>query len=612
MMQQDELAYSRCHSFLELDHLYHKANVRNFICLQEFERVSSTLSAQNDEENTEKFVDCISQTSAIFRESLRTVTVELSTIAEAISNNDSKAEDIIPVLETQHTILQNVLQFWNLIEIFSLSSSKFVAFDVIEWLQCEQFSVPEYYEHFSSLTHPERYEAAQWSFWDCVYEMVLQGQLSIAVEFLKLHSEFASFFRTSSEHAYSVLSQDHVFAFFSLLESYPYLSFVVPNSESVTHSGKDLFRQRYAQQHNLPAEFAVWAERIAEFRSMKSEILLKIPEIDFLLRLLLGESRAIEVQSRASWKMVALGQLLYQFPATQMTKVNLRRILDGLIEQYEKSTDGVTEIFRSIMVGNVGKMMKMVYEYSTFPHCDDSACGAKEFSVFLLLQLVHLSRLLVVGGKVVELATPLPLASCEASFFEEVALQCTEALQGLGYSHEIIRQYLLLCPHRGRDFYRVFLVSRPVRSDEDCLSVAEALRSEQFFPEAREVLVTRGSFWLKRTRFLALRESIAFNRKAYGWASVSSSTLAKAAYFFFMAKDFARVELLLETAFYRCAHAVVECSFYFQQMLSIFPGPPVPPQRPGALESNCSQQNVMEEGKVHSPAHVSCSSFDPS
>jgi hypothetical protein len=691
---QDTDGYSRDQSLFEINELYRKANVQNFLAFQEFQRVLNSLSANQEslnakknEEQQQETKELVLETSQHLRNNIWSICGDLSSTAETIASHDEEPEKLIPVLEQHHTILQNIYQYWNLIEIFFLNDSQFLSYEMVSWLQSEKFSAEEFFEAFHSMTHPERYESTEWGYWDCVYEFIIQGKILQAMEFLKLHSEFSSFFHPRNElgseeendssssapsfpgkksfnsSSSSSFTAEQVQEFFSLLQSNPSLSLLSVCSQGNKNLSYRERQQLYSQYNNQSNSSASsqWSSSVTHYRERKPFLLLRVPEIDFLLRLLSGEDRAIEIQSRGSWKSSLLGLLVYRYSnnanSNQLTKANLRRILSEVIVTHStnnSSNNGnnsiaTTEmdVLTSIAAGQIGRTMKMIIEssgvLSDFPSSFSSSSSVEEeekknsakdyreshFSALLLLLAVHLSHLLLIGGKgmagISELAVrtaPLdissfPLSSSSyasfssspsqsISFIEEITLRALEPIQRLLYREELIREYLsalssivttnevektnmgmMGMDKMSRLLYREALLRRPIFTDEESLRISGLLYQEGWISESKSILLIRGNEWLAKGREGENEPAV----------SCCESTVAKAIWFFLAAENYPRVEAILDSALHRCMETTVECSEVIfnqqQDRLSLRPGRPALPRRP--VDNNNDNENEEQE-----------------
>jgi hypothetical protein len=693
---QDTDGYSRDQSLFEINELYRKANVQNFLAFQEFQRVLNSLSANQEslnakhsEEQQHQTKELVLETSQHLRNNIWSICGDLSSTAETIASHDQEPEKLIPVLEQHHTILQNIYQYWNLIEIFFLNDSQFLSYEMISWLQSEKFSTEEFFEAFHSMTHPERYESTEWGYWDCVYEFIIQGKILQAMEFLKLHSEFTSFFHPRNEEendstsssapsipgkksfnspSSSSFTAEQVQEFFSLLQLNPSLSLLSVCSQGNSNLSYRERQQLYSQYNNQSnsSAFSQWSSSVAHYREKKPFLLLRVPEIDFLLSLLSGEDRAIEIQSRGSWKSRLLGRLVYRYSNTansnQLTKANLRRILSEVLVTHNTNSHGNNhhnnnnsnnsiattemEVLTSISAGQIGRTMKMIIESSAvlshFPSSSSSSSSSSveeeekstneytesHFSALVLLLAVHLSHLLLIGGKgmagISELAVrtaPLDISSfplsasfssysssCNISFIEEITLRALEPIQRLLYREELIREYLSALSSaavtanevfdmdkNSRLLYREILLRRPIFTDEECLRISGLLYQEGWISESKSILLLRGIEWLAKGREGEKEEPAAVSR--------GESTVSKAVWFFLAAENYPRVEAILDSALHRCMETTVDCSevIFNQQSdrLSLRPGRPALSRRPvddnNKNNNNCNNNENEEQ-----------------
>jgi hypothetical protein len=120
---------------------------------------------------------------------------------------------------------------------------------------------------------------------------------------------------------------------------------------------------------------------------------------------------------------------------------------------------------------------------------------------------------------------------------------------------------------RGSDYARALLPGRLINSDKEARAVAAALRVMGLDTEAREVLVTRGTFWLQRNRILQVDPASSSADNELGaaatarvTASATAAEVVKAMTFFQEAGDTMRSEALLDRALWRCCTATVNLS----------------------------------------------------
>jgi hypothetical protein len=379
----------------ELNGLYTNFNISNFLEFQKFlnekEQVSSASSMNQENAFTKKILTV----SQVFRSNLRNFISELSSFAEyvvesenssASSSTSSSLEEKLSFLEKQHTILTNIQQYWSLMELFSLSSSAsnssasvfptsspLLPFQLISWLRSSAslpFSGDEVYSSFLFMTHPERSSdrdevaaeggrsgGGEGDYWKCIYLLTLQGKLKEVIEFLKLHSEIRSFFSFSS-NAVAVFSfsssvgKEQIIEFFHLIESYPFYDcLAILDEPEEDEEERERKLVSFFSSHSSPlliASLTEWSSSVQQFRQ-HSSFITKIPELDMILRVLLGEKqiferivrnasppgRERERENSSLWKLVSLGSLLYSYPLHQLTKSNMKRILDESLQQYK-------------------------------------------------------------------------------------------------------------------------------------------------------------------------------------------------------------------------------------------------------------------------------------
>lgn len=84
---------------------------------------------------------------------------------------------------------------------------------------------------------------------------------------------------------------------------------------------------QYSQVDN--DALADWKQRVASL--LDSALVMKIPELDTLFRILLGEQRTLETLASHDWALLTLSQLLFVYPSI-MARSNLCRVVEESIK----------------------------------------------------------------------------------------------------------------------------------------------------------------------------------------------------------------------------------------------------------------------------------------
>lgn len=213
--------------------------------------------------------------------------------------------------------------------------------------------------------------------------------------------------------------------------------------------------------------------------------------------------------------------------------------------------------------------------------------GIKEFLVSCLLSTIHMSRLLLAASVATDLSLPLVNGPNGVSFVEELALEVAQVINSLSLPLPLVVEYSNLCPSCGPQCLRSLLIHRLIQRDEEAVEVAEQLKNLGFAADASRVLASRGSLWLKKGIYTKLRRSIAENRLHFGTIPPTFSTFGKAAYFYQLAGQYNRIQLLLESSLYRCMDATTRSSYFTELQLKASP-PVYPP-------SNNEQRKITAE-----------------
>lgn len=170
---------------------------------------------------------------------------------------------------------------------------------------------------FAESTHPELAE----TYWPTIYQLAMRGSLDIIYEALQRHSEIALTLqgqKNGRQRFASSLDRTQCQALLNLFTTHPYLQ-LLPKVNDV-----DL--------HEVPMDsnaLADWKQRVASL--IESSLTIKIPELDILFRILLGEQRTLGALSSNNWMLLTLSQLLFTYPSI-MARSNLCRVVEESIQ----------------------------------------------------------------------------------------------------------------------------------------------------------------------------------------------------------------------------------------------------------------------------------------
>jgi hypothetical protein len=173
----------------------------------------------------------------------------------------------------------------------------------------------------STLSEPENYcdqDDPDLHYWRIIYEMLLNGDIQLAVATLSLHSEIRD--SSSISHVVAV-DFKQCKQLFDLMLSHPYCSkgdHAVAASSPVMNSLAD------------------WHADLAALRSGGSTVLARLPELDTALRIMLGDSSSHMQLSSGNWMRLLLLKLLYKYPS-QAGRGSLIKIVDESVADAKKN-----------------------------------------------------------------------------------------------------------------------------------------------------------------------------------------------------------------------------------------------------------------------------------
>eukprot|EP01038_Epipyxis_sp_PR26KG_P004794 gene4794-6721_t len=493
---------------------------------------------------------------------------------------------------------------WHLCEVFILNPTKNVSLEMSRWLKTSSFPFP-FNEYVQAIRHNSQPELCNNiaiddifdkspNYWDTIYDLLLRGQNNQVVTLLQLHSEIAEALLVSqtnlerkvvSSHRQSSIDSRQCELLFECILSHPYISFI----------NEELY-----DTDNLPiaiaSQFQDWRNSVNKLRNSNMSLLIQIPQLDTILRILLGELSTLEEISRCEWTSYTLGLLLYVYPPP-LTKASLSKIVEealSLHHQRHAMNDRESIAIRNmreIMMGNLGPLMRSLYETNRQHFSSNngaikdisksdsfSKCIQEMMSLVALVSVTNLTQLLVKSVIKSELAEPNPSYRNECSFAEELLLESAVRLNNAEFPLEMVAGYLSKCPIQGSHYFRRIIPMRPIRCDNDAIEIANILRSNGFENEASSVLIARGMWWLRKSIHTSKKVGHHHPTSMHG-----ISTVPKAISFFQLAGESGNnmIYELIDQSLWRCCKAVVESGFF--EGINITPSAPIatPPHRTG-------------------------------
>lgn len=312
-------------------------------------------------------------------------------------------------------------------------------------------------------------DAATFNYWDIVYKMVVQGNTLLACEALSLHSEMAQLLNNpSNTRMTGGVDRAHCQSLFDAILTHPYIPLI--NGEMSTQDESILL----SQQSQMLNKFNAWSDKVRRLRASNNALLMRIPQLDTILRILLGEMETLSEVVDRDWMGLTLSMLLFVYPPP-LTRSNLGQVVEeALGYQDREQTDSeasFSQAMRDIVSGNVGAMLRSLYEQGQ-RYCALSATSGFNRSVFesatmyitnlchnsqidsdvellsirrdvstaCLLSVAHLSLLLVHGADKADLLLPLE-GGC--SFVEQLFLEAAERLSDMEVTSEV--RVMMIC-----------------------------------------------------------------------------------------------------------------------------------------------------------------------
>lgn len=178
-------------------------------------------------------------------------------------------------------------------------------------------------------------DAQSFDYWDVVFKLVMQGCLEDAIEVMVMHSEISSAFILNSDDAssssafsqYSTLDPAQCRALFDLMLMHPYYDLT-----------DDVSADASRRNQRPILSFSVWQAQVKNLLHSQNELLVRIPQLDKVLRILLGEMEELSEMAGSDWILMSLAMLFYVYPPP-LTRVNLSQIVNEAVQCLEGGFD---------------------------------------------------------------------------------------------------------------------------------------------------------------------------------------------------------------------------------------------------------------------------------
>lgn len=194
----------------------------------------------------------------------------------------------------------------------------------------------------------------EFGYWDLVYRFVLQGDLQSAVSALRVHSEISDALNSPHDArggtmavSGNTITRVQCTSFFDVLATHPFASMAHKSSLHVSDPQQQdghLSREEVlaSTTHTISVEFSSWQTRVRKLRQSNMTLLARIPELDTILRILLGDVSTLEhlcgveeeenTGEEWSWGKLTIALLLFVYPPPLM-KADLCRIVEECMQK---------------------------------------------------------------------------------------------------------------------------------------------------------------------------------------------------------------------------------------------------------------------------------------
>jgi hypothetical protein len=159
-------------------------------------------------------------------------------------------------------------------------------------------------------------------FWPVIFQLAMRGRLDLVSLALQRHSQIALTLAAPAGRN-TFLDRTHCEALLDLLHTHPLVTVLQQfrREQELPPTGREL---------PLPDSraLAIWQSHVAALR--ESTLALRLPELDTLILILLGDVDTLKVLSSHEWTLFVLSRLLFQF-SVAMPRANLCRVAEESI-----------------------------------------------------------------------------------------------------------------------------------------------------------------------------------------------------------------------------------------------------------------------------------------
>eukprot|EP00597_Dinobryon_sp_UTEXLB2267_P008632 CAMPEP_0170085148 /NCGR_PEP_ID=MMETSP0019_2-20121128/20111_1 /TAXON_ID=98059 /ORGANISM="Dinobryon sp., Strain UTEXLB2267" /LENGTH=651 /DNA_ID=CAMNT_0010301479 /DNA_START=630 /DNA_END=2585 /DNA_ORIENTATION=+ len=354
------------------------------------------------------------------------------------------------------------------------------------------------------------------------------------------------------------IDEDQCVTLFRAIASHPFAKLISKNS-AATWDNNTL-----PTAANISMEFNEWRHQLQQLRSLSDRmpLLLRLPELDRVFRILLGDATLLQdltLTSCQQWPRLALAQLLYVHPPplsrTDLARLLQRAVVAASVRAQQQPQDGSPPelgqgAILELLGGNAVPILQSLQQRGLSGlGADEESLGALAGSCrdLHLACAALLTQLLVVGCDEREPLRQVLLDTHadEESFRESLFGQLAHRLLAADYPWEAVLGCLgpQVSPQAGEALSRCLLARRAPSSDADCLLTASLLL-RRGGAGAASLLTARAMHWW---------------RHANNSRQTGPSCRAKAVQFFCLAGNMQRLHAALEASIAQLLQAVGCC-----------------------------------------------------
>jgi hypothetical protein len=253
-------------------------------------------------------------------------------------------------LDQEYYAVHSMEKSWHVCEVFFLNPTKLLSLEFVKWLRevCCPLPLDVFVEQLASADQPELIAgdagSSSWGYWQLVYQLVLQGSLGAASALLQSHSEIAAALQESGGSmqglAGASISRAQCLALFEVLAGHPFAALTAAQAGDAGALGA-------TAASSMAVEFSSWQQRVAKLRQSNNALLTSVPELDMVLRALLGEASTLEHLSRQPvptagseggfhWARLCIGMLLYVHPPP-LNRGDLGRVVEQCVRTVDSA-----------------------------------------------------------------------------------------------------------------------------------------------------------------------------------------------------------------------------------------------------------------------------------